>query len=347
MNDIDIRITGRAGRITLNRPKALNALTYDMCMEMDVALRSWRDDDAVDLVVIDAAGDKAFCAGGDIAELYASGKRGDFAFGRTFWRDEYRVNAYLAEYPKPMVSFMQGFVMGGGVGIGCHVSHRVVDAGTKMSMPECGIGLVPDVGGSYLLARAPGRLGEYLGLSGARMDAGDAIFAGFADHYLPRDRWNDLIEMLEASGDVAHVASHAEEPPTGAMGSDLDEINRLFDSADLAGITNNLRAGTSDFAAKTLKEISRNSPISMACTAEIIHRLRGPLLDIRTALELEYRFTYRSMQDGDFLEGIRAQIIDKDRNPSWKHAVGDMPADAVTNMLAPLGDDTLTFETKE
>jgi len=343
MADIDIRITGRAGRITFTRAQALNAMTYDMCMGVDAALRLWHDDDTVDLVVIDAEGDKAFCSGGDIAELYETGTRGDFAYGRRFWRDEYRLNAYISEYPKPVISFMQGFVMGGGVGIGCHASSRVVDASTRIAMPECGIGLVPDVGGSYLLARAPGHLGEYLGMTGTRMAAGDAILAGFADHFIPRAGWNDLIEMLEASGDATHVASHAKTVPPGAIGSHLDEINQLFDSGTLHGITAALNAGTGETVENALKAIDRNAPLSMACAAEIIQRLRGPTANIRDALELEYRFTWRAMQDGDFLEGIRAQIIDKDRNPAWKYGAGAVPGEAVNHMLAPLGGDALTF----
>lgn len=344
MSDIDIRITGRAGRITFTRAKALNAMTYDMCMGVDAALRAWHDDDQVDLVVIDAEGDKAFCAGGDIAELYATGMRGDYSYGRRFWRDEYRLNAYIAEYPKPVISFMQGFVMGGGVGIGCHASARVVDDSTRIAMPECGIGLVPDVGGSYLLARAPGHMGEYLGLTAGRMDAGDAIFVGFADHFIDSDRWGDLIEMLEASGDMRHVASHAQTPPTGAMRSQLADINRHFANETLAGIVASLRGEDSDFARSAAKSMARNAPLSMACAAEVIHILRRGPLDIRTALELEYRFTWRAMQRGDFLEGIRAQIIDKDRTPAWQYADGNVPDEAVRQMLAPLGPEKLNFE---
>ncbi len=348
MGDIDIRIAGRAGRITLTRPQALNALSHAMCLGIDAALRAWRDDETVDLVVIDAQGDKAFCAGGDIAELYASGKRGDFAYGRRFWRDEYRLNAALSEYPKPVVSFMQGFVMGGGVGIGCHVSHRVVEDSTRIAMPECGIGLVPDVGGSYLLARAPGRTGEYLGLTGARMDAGYAIFAGFADCYLPRAGWGDLIGRLERSGDVSYVTKAGAAPPVppvGARHPPGDEIARFFTSDSLADIIENLRAEPSEFARNALKSINRNSPLSMSCTLKLLQIQRADALNIRTALGLEYRFTWRAMRDGDFLEGIRAQIIDKDRNPIWKYR--DVPASVVAAMLAPLGAEALTFETGE
>lgn len=158
MSDTHIRKHGRAGHITLTRPRALNALSYDMCMEIEAALDAWRDDDEVALVILDAEGEKAFCAGGDIAEIYRAGLSGDFDAGRDFWRDEYRMNAKLAEYPKPVVSFLHGFVMGGGVGLGGHVSHRVIGESAQIAMPECGIGFVPDVGGSLLLSRAPGGL---------------------------------------------------------------------------------------------------------------------------------------------------------------------------------------------
>jgi len=185
MSDLLLRIEGHAGRATLNRPAALNALTYDMANALEAALDQWRDDPLVQLVVIDAVGPRAFCAGGDIADLYATGKAGDVAFGQRFWADEYRLNAKLSEYPKPIVTLMQGFTMGGGVGVGCHASHRIVGESAQISMPECGIGLVPDVGGSRLLARAPGRMGAYLGLTTARMGPGCAIRAGFADHFVP------------------------------------------------------------------------------------------------------------------------------------------------------------------
>ena len=185
MADIEIRVEGHAGRITLTRPNSLNALSYDMCRAIDAALAEWQADDAVRLVVIDAEGDKAFCAGGDIQDLYATGRAGDFTYGRQFWADEYRLNARIAEYPKPYIAFMQGFTMGGGVGISCHGSHRIVCETSQIAMPECGIGLVPDVGGSLILARAQGRIGDYLATTAARMGADDAIFAGFADTFVP------------------------------------------------------------------------------------------------------------------------------------------------------------------
>ncbi|MCL6283070.1 enoyl-CoA hydratase/isomerase family protein [Ruegeria sp. 2012CJ41-6] len=344
MADIYIRTTGRAGRITLTRPQALNAMTYEMCLGIDTAMRNWREDDAVDLVILDATGDKAFCAGGDIAELYETGTRGDYHYGRRFWRDEYRLNALIHEYPKPVVSFLQGFTMGGGVGIGCHGSHRVVCDSSRISMPEVGIGLVPDVGGSLMLAQAPGRLGEYLAVTAHRMGPDDAILVGFADHYIPQDQWGDLIEMLESSGDATHVETHARPAPVGDLRGQEPEIDQLFDGDTLDDILTHLHTQDSELAQRALRAMSRHSPLSMACGIEILHQLRGHAPSIRRALELEYRFTARAMEYGDFLEGIRAQIIDKDRNPHWQYADMVVPEQAVSQMLLPLAQEPLTFE---
>ena len=343
MSDIDIRTSGRAGRITLTRPKALNALSYGMCMAIDTAMRNWRADDDVDLVILDAQGDRAFCAGGDVAELYATGTRRDYGYGRAFWRDEYRLNALIFEYPKPVISFLHGFTMGGGVGIGCHGSHRVVDETSRISMPECSIGLVPDVGGSLMLALAPGRLGEYLGTTGCRMGPGDAIVAGFADWFIPRARWPEVIELLEASGRAEVVADHARTPPDSALAELQSRIDAVFGGESLNDILNGLRNDDQEFSAHTLDIMTRNSPLSMACTVEMLHRLRGTNPTLRKALALEYRFTWRAMEHGDFLEGIRALIIDKDRNPAWQFANLDVPAVAVSRMLQPLGPDAPGF----
>ena len=344
MNDIHIRTQGHAGRITLTRPKALNAMSYDMCLAIEAALDAWRDDDAVKLVIIDAEGDKGFCAGGDIQQLYDTGRAGDFAYGQRFWADEYRLNAKIAEYSKPYVALMQGFTMGGGVGISCHGSHRIVCETSQIAMPEVGIGLVPDVGGSLLLAQAPGRLGEYLGTTAARMGPADAIHAGFADTYIPRSQWPDLISTLCESGDTAAIQTRSEEPPQGVMSALSGRINAHFSGEGLRDIVNSLKAEDSNFADDTLKRLMRNSPLSMACAIEMIHRLRRTNVTIREALELEYRYTYRAMEHGDFLEGIRAAVIDKDRTPRWRHDVNDPPLMDATKMLMPLGKDKLTFE---
>lgn len=344
MSDISIRIEDRAGRITLQRPKALNAMTYDMCMAIEAAFDEWRDDPAVALIVIDAQGDRAFCSGGDIAELYATGTRGDYGYGRTFWADEYRLNHKIFTYPKPVVSFLQGFTMGGGVGIGCHGSHRIVGETSQIAMPECGIGLVPDVGGSLMLAQAPGRLGEYLGTTAARMNASDAIYAGFADSYIPQLKWPDLIATLVKTGDADRITPFIEAPERGPIEALQTQIDAHFAGNALGDIMSGLDAADSDFARDTLKLMRRNSPLSMACTIEMIHRLRGPSLTMEKALELEYRYTYRAMEHGDFLEGIRAAIIDKDRKPNWQHAGRDVPAEDIAKMLQPLGKDALKLE---
>lgn len=346
MAELSIRREGCAGRITLTRPKALNALSYQMCLAIDAALKDWAADPEIALVLIDAEGERAFCAGGDIAEMYETGRAGDFSYARRFWHDEYRMNARLAGYGKPVVSFLHGFVMGGGVGVGCHASHRVVCESSQISMPECGIGLVPDVGGSGLLARAPGGLGAYLGLTGARLGPDDAIAAGFADMFIPHADWDDVKARLCASGDTSILAGilAGSAAPEGALTAERARIDRLFSADTVPAILEALVADDSDFAAQTLKVLRRNSPLSMACTLEMLQRL-GREPDIRTALQQEYRFTWRSMEGSDFLEGIRAAIIDKDRNPTWRHAdaASVTPAE-VAAMLAALGPDELTFD---
>ncbi len=346
MSEINIRISGHAGRITLTRPKALNAVTYDMCLTIEGALDAWRDNDAVTLVIIDAEGDRSFSAGGDIQRLYETGKAGDFTYGQTFWADEYRLNATIREYPKPYIALMQGFTMGGGVGVSCHGSHRIVGETSQIAMPECGIGLVPDVGGSLMLANAPGRLGEYLSTTGTRMNAADAIYVGFADRYIPQSKWPDLIAKLEETGDTAVIEDLSEAAPAGTLYSQQSQIDAHFGGETLADILNALRHSDCAFAAQSLKALSRNSPLSMACAVEMIHRLRRAGTSIREALELEYRFTYRAMEHGDFLEGIRAAVIDKDRNPKWKHSLDTPPSLAATKMLMPLKDAKLSFEQK-
>ena len=214
-------------------------------------------------------------------------------------------------------------------------------------MPECGIGLVPDVGGSFLLARAPGHLGAYLGLTAARMNAGDAIHAGFADLYIQRAKWADLIELLEASGDIAHVLRFAETAPVASLRPHFAEIDQLFATPTLSGVHMALNAAETDFARDTQKALSRNAPLSMACAIETIHRLQTASPTMHTALQLEYRFTWRAMEHGDFLEGVRAAIIDKDRTPHWKFADMNVPQDSIDMMLAPLGPAELTFEDEE
>ena len=346
MSDISIRVVGRTGRITLARPKALNALSYAMCLQIDAALKDWADDADVAMLVLDAEGEKAFCAGGDIAEMYATGMAGDYAYGRRFWHDEYNMNARLFEFPKPVASFLQGFTMGGGVGIGCHGSHRVVCESSRIAMPECGIGLIPDVGGSLILSRAPGRLGEYLGTTGTRMGPADAILAGFADYFVPEADWPGLIAALEQTGDWSLIDAASGTPPEGRLAGMQAEIDRHFGGETLGDILRSLRSESTDFTTETLEALGRNSPLAMACTVEIAHRL-GPGADIRRALGQEYRFTWRALEQSDFLEGIRAAIIDKDRAPRWRHGLDGVTPSMVSEMLRPLGEHALKFDDAE
>lgn len=347
MPDILIRREGCAGRITLTRPKALNALTYDMCLAIDQALIAWENDPDIALLLIDAEGEKAFCAGGDIAELYATGMAGDFAYGRRFWADEYRMNARLFAFPKPVVSFLQGFTMGGGVGVGCHGSHRIVCAGSQIAMPECGIGLVPDVGGSLILARAPGRLGEFLGTTGSRMGPADAIHAGFADYHIPQAAWAGLKSALIDSGDAALIDAAATDPGPAPLTEWSAQIDTHFAGETLLDILNSLNSEAGAFTQSTLKKLSHPSPLAMSAAVQLVRRVRGPDT-IRYALEQEYRYTYRACEVGEFLEGIRAAIIDKDRQPRWRHdSIHDVSAVDVSQMLMPLPEGSQLWKDTE
>ncbi len=344
MTQIDIRTKGCAGRITLTRPEALNALSYEMILAIDEALMSWASDRRIRLVILDAEGDKAFCAGGDIAELYRTGIEGDFEFGRKFWSDEYRMNARISRFAKPFVTFMQGFVMGGGVGIGCHGSHRIVCETTRIALPECGVGLVPDVGGSLLLARAPGHLGEYVGTTGYRMNAGDSICLKFADLCVNRSYWPSLISELCNSADLTCLETASGPTPDSPLSAHQAWIDQHFGGETFRDIVEKLQSQPGVTAAETLGVLSKNSPLSMACTVEIIQSLRSPGVEIGQALDLEFRFTSRAMEHGDFLEGIRAAIIDKDRAPLWRHPLSGPTANDTSNMLAPLGNYALNLD---
>lgn len=332
--DILVRIDGHAGRLTLNRPATLNALTHAQCLETLAALDAWEHDPGVALVLIDGAGPRAFCAGGDIAQVTAEGRRGNFDAGRAFWRDEYRMNLRLATYPKPIVSFLHGFVMGGGVGYGCHVAHRIAGESLQLAMPECGIGLIPDVGGTWLLSRAPGAVGLWMGLTAARLGPGDAIAAGFADAFVPEGEWDALKAHLCATGQVDIPVRLAPSAPLLAQRARID---RLFSGATLPAILAALAADDSDLARAALSAMRRNSPLSMASTLSL---LRPPPATMADAIRTEFRWVWRAMQHGDFIEGVRAQILDKDRTPRWRHAgPGDVTPAEVTAMLAPLGAD--------
>ncbi len=342
-NDIHIRKAGVTGRITLTRPDALNAMTYDMCMAIGSALENWRRDNEVRMVIIDAEGSRSFCSGGDIAELYSTGKSGEFEYGRKFWANEYRINAKIKNYPKPFVAIMDGIVMGGGVGISAHGSHRIITENTLFAMPECGIGLVPDVGGNWLLSRAPGFAGEYLATTGARLKAADCLVAGIADAYIPASKLSELVAALEDTGDASFIETFEEDPEPAPLEADLAKINRAFAFGNAAEIVVHLEETGGEWEHETAKLMRRNCPLSVACAVELVRQSRS-LASIEEILALEYRFTYRSMSHGDFIEGIRAQIIDKDRNPNWKIATLEKLDDSdIATMLEPLGGHELSF----
>jgi enoyl-CoA hydratase/carnithine racemase len=252
------------------------------------------------------------------------------------------MNAKIAAWPKPIVALMQGFVMGGGVGVGGHAHHRIVGETSQVAMPECGIGLVPDVGGSWLLARAPGRAGEYLGLTGARMGPGDAIWAGFADRFVPEADWPALTRALVATGDLAAIPDHP--APASRLAAAMAALDGAFAAPTVGEIAAALGAIDTPEAAAARAAIARNAPLSMAATLAIVRAAREDR-DLRAAIAREFRFTARALQAGDFLEGVRAQVIDKDRTPRWRHAgPGAVDPAEVAAMLAPLGPEWRIWE---
>ena len=341
-DEIHIRREGRAGRITLNRTRALNALTLPMIQAILDAITAWATDRAVHLIVIDAAGDRAFCAGGDLAALYAAGQRGDYDAGRHFWQTEYRMNLAIATSVKPVVTLMQGYVMGGGVGLGCHAALRITDPDATFALPETKIGLIPDAGGSWLLAHAPGRMGEYLGSTGSRFGAADAVWLGLADRLIPDEEWPALIARLCKTGRTDGLPMG--EPPHAQLAAHLDEVNAYFAGETLKDIIVALAEADTPFAQDCLTALADVSPLAAAAAVEMMHRLDDqPTLP--QALDLEYRFAFRAQEKADLLQGIRAMVIDKDRNPTWRHSdITEVTETDVARLLAPLGEAALKLE---
>jgi enoyl-CoA hydratase len=342
--DVFIRVEGRVGRITLNRPQALNALNAGLAAAMSEALRQWAGDDKIALVLVDGEGERAFCAGGDLSAIYSSAVAGDYESPLHFWRIEYQLDRLIATYPKPYAVIMDGFVMGGGVGISAHGSHRIVTETSVVSMPECSIGLVTDAGGTHLLARAPGFLGEYLGLTGYRMKAADAILAGFADVYVPRNALPELKTALVETAAISTLGAFAVQPP---FSSDLErrraEIDPVFSAQTVGEILERLETVCSDWAMNAFVSIRAASPMAVLITLQAMRDAReNGSLD--RALRNEYRFVSRSLQHGDFREGIRAAVIDKDRKPRWRHTgIEAVPAELVALMLSPAEDGDPNF----
>lgn len=317
-DEVIIRREGRAGRLTLNRPAALNALTYGMVKSITAALLAWRDDPSVELVILDGTGEKALCAGGDVRWLYDIRKEGT-AEALAFWRDEYVLDAMIANYQKPYIALMSGIVMGGGIGISAHARHRIVSETSMLAMPETTIGLIPDVGGTFILARAQGRLGLYLGLCGARMNGSDAIQAGFADTFVSRAKTAALVEALvREGGDPADdiIEQFAEPVPDSPLVAKRELIDRLFQGSDLKTIDANLLSTTDELARNAHVDFLARSPKALALSLEAIGRAKK-YKTIEEALTVEYRLVNRLYEDGEFVEGVRALLVDKDKQPRW------------------------------
>lgn len=345
-DDVAIRREGRAGRITMNRPKALNALTYAMVGRIWAALLEWRDDPKVEVVLLDGAGDRGLCAGGDVRSLYDARTEGS-GFARAFWREEYRLNALIGCYPKPYVAVMDGIVMGGGIGLSAHASHRIVTERSQLAMPETGIGLVPDVGGSWLLARAPGETGTYLGLTGETMRAADAIYAGFSDRLVPSAGIGALAERLAdpKGGSVSDILeAAAQDAGPCELQQRRGDIDRIFGGRNVEAILQALAATPGDWARKVEATLAQKSP---KCSKLTLAAIRGArkLGSLEEALTVEYRLSVRLFEDGEVPEGVRALIIDKDRKPKWSPArLADVGDDLVAAYLAPLpAGEELTF----
>jgi enoyl-CoA hydratase len=331
---------GAIGLVTLNRPKALNALTHAMCLSMKAQLDGWARDANVKAVVIRGAGERAFCAGGDIRALYESGKAGT-PYALDFYRDEYRLDATIKRFPKPYIALIHGIDMGGGVGVSVNGSHRIADASMVFAMPETGIGLFPDVGGSYFLPRCGGEIGMYLALTGARLKTVDALYAGVATHFVHGKDWDTLIGELAAGRAPDDAVNRAGESlPSGFLAEHRDAIDRNFSKNSVEEILAALDADHTDWSRDTAKIMLAKSPTSLKVAFRQIRE--GKRLEFDDCMRMEYRMVNRVVAGHDFYEGVRATIIDKDGAPNWRPAdlsgVTDADVDAY---FAPLGDKEL------
>ncbi|WID96333.1 enoyl-CoA hydratase/isomerase family protein [Bosea vestrisii] len=338
--DIICETRGSAGFVVLNRPKALNALNLVMVRELAKALDAWEHDPAVTRIVVTGAGEKAFCAGGDIRSLHDLGKAGQYDEMLAFWREEYILNARIQSYPKPYVALVDGIVMGGGVGLSLHGNYRVAGERWLFAMPEVSIGFFPDVGATYALPRLPDHSGTYLALTGDRVGQADALALGLATHAVPSARMAELAEALTGSEPVdVTIARFAGDPGPGKLAPERATIAHCFGAATLLDVLGRLgaKAAAGDaFAAKALATIRAKSPTSVAIAFEQMRR--GASLNLAEAMQLEFRIVSRISRGHDFYEGVRAVVIDKDQAPSWRPQTLEEldPAD-VAAYFAPLG----------
>ena len=326
---------GRVGVLTLNRPRAINALTHEMVGIIQSTLDAWSGDPGVETVLLTGAGERGLCAGGDIVSIHQDAVSGGTG-SEDFWRDEYRLNATIASYPKPYVALMDGIVLGGGVGVSAHASHRVVTERTRIGMPETGIGFVPDVGGTWLLSHAPGELGTYLALTAGHVDAGDAIALGLADHFVASADLPRLAVLLEGRPVPQALAHVAQPAPPSALTDQRSWIDDCFVSDDVATILAAVADRSEPEARAAEKALRRNSPTSLAVTLRAMREARG-MAGLQQALDQEFRIAVRMLRGHDFPEGVRAQVIDKDRTPHWDPpTIAGVGADTVEHYFAPL-----------
>lgn len=340
-NEVLFEKAGCAGRITLNRPKALNALTETMVAAMRAQLELWAEDDDIAHIVVRGAGDKAFCAGGDIRDVYAMGQTDD-PRATTFFAIEYRLNAYIKAYPKPYIALIDGIVMGGGVGVSVHGSHRVMTEASAFAMPEVGIGFFPDVGGTYFLPRLPGESGMYLALTGGRVGLGDALALGLATHAVRSNRIDDIWQALSEQRDVDAVLAGCDQPDmVEELPESREAIDRIFSRDSVEAILAALESENSAWATKTLKAMRRVSPMSLKITFRQVRE--GAARDFNQCMQLEFRIVSRIFHGRDFFEGVRALLIDRDNNPQWTPAtlaaVDDAEVDA--HFLEPANGDLI------
>lgn len=330
--EVLIRTEGSLGRLTLNRPKAINALNITMIRQMTAALEAWRHDSDIDIVLIDGAGERGLCAGGDVRALYDEIVAGHPERTLDFFRAEYTLNAMIAEYPKPVVAFADGVTMGGGIGLAGHAAIRVVTERSKLAMPETRIGFTPDVGGTYLLGRAPGRIGEYLGVTGTTMSGSDAIYAGFADYYVPSAHLDELREALAKRADPTSpselVLLFDETPEPSPLVAERAWIDEVFSADTIGEVAQRLSERQEGAASATAALLTELAPTGLAVTLEAVREAREG--DLRAALEGEYRrVLWFGAHHPDLVEGIRAQLVDKDRSPKWKPAtIAELAPDA-------------------
>jgi len=348
--DLIARREGSAGIIRLNRPKAINAVTLEMFRDIDRALDQFEADPAVAVIVLEGAGERGLCAGGDIRALWESSKvNGDL--GSILWREEYILNARIKKFPKPYVAFMDGIVMGGGVGLSAHSSHRVVTDRTKLAMPEVGLGFFPDVGGTFLLSRSPGEIGTYFGLTGTTMNGPDAVHARFADAVVPSARLPALREVLTKvrpgtmSIEVrALIDGFATGEQAGPVAAKQAEIDRLFGYDRMEDIVAALKRDGSELAQAALKTLGEKSPRGMVVTLRLL-RLARKAATLEQCLVREYRAALEVFRSEDFREGVRAAVIDKDRNPRWSPPrIEDVTPEMVAPYFAEIGADELEFD---